>query len=368
MPKRIRPRHLTNRGPRWYWQPTGALRAGGWELTRLLPENGDIWLQAEAINQRVDRWRAGLADPAGEAKPRPGTIAAMVAAYQRDADYLDLAAKTRAGYKSNLKLLCELGMAASPFGSKPVASITPPVVQTIKRLLLGRGRHMANGILSTARLCWAWGIRNGHATANPWLDYRKFTVRPRDQIWTAPHRTAFKAAATTLGYPSLSAALDLALYTVQRPADVIAMSRNHWREGMIRVRQQKTGRVVHVPPPAPLKRLLETLPKAQMLLLVDEAGNGYTVDRWSRRVREVLDHLHASDPSGGWSALQLRDTRRTGVVALAEAGCTVPEIRSISGHDTDECQRIIDTYCPPTVPLAKAAVRRWNRKLKSESA
>ena len=50
-----------------------------------------------------------------------------------------------------------------------------------------------------------------------------------------------------------------------------------------------------------------------------------------------------------------------------EAGCTIPEIVSISGHDTEGWQRIIDIYLPRTVPLAKAAVRKWDRKLKASS-
>lgn len=84
-------------------------------------------------------------------------------------------------------------------------------------------------------------------------------------------------------------------------------------------------------------------------------------------MRQVLDALAEDDLTGPWNAQQLRGSRCTGVVALAEASCTIPEIVAISGHDIDECRRIVDTYLPRTAPLAGAAVRKWNRKLKGKS-
>ncbi len=46
---------------------------------------------------------------------------------------------------------------------------------------------------------------------------------------------------------------------------------------------------------------------------------------------------------------------------LAEAGCTVPEIASISGHGVDDVQRIIDTYLRPTRAMASEAIRKLER-------
>jgi hypothetical protein len=46
------------------------------------------------------------------------------------------------------------------------------------------------------------------------------------------------------------------------------------------------------------------------------------------------------------------------VVRLAEAGCTVPEIAAITGHQLDRTARILETYLPRTAPLARAAIRK----------
>jgi len=59
--------------------------------------------------------------------------------------------------------------------------------------------------------------------------------------------------------------------------------------------------------------------------------------------------------------LQLRDLRRTAATTLAEAGCTIPEIASITGHSIEKCQRILDTYVVKTKATAKAAIEKLER-------
>ena len=58
---------------------------------------------------------------------------------------------------------------------------------------------------------------------------------------------------------------------------------------------------------------------------------------------------------------QRRDLRRTGIVRLAEAGATTPQIAAISGHAIDYCQRIIDTYLPRRTEVAVAGMEVWER-------
>ena len=60
--------------------------------------------------------------------------------------------------------------------------------------------------------------------------------------------------------------------------------------------------------------------------------------------------------------LQPRDLRRTAVVRLAEAGCTVPEVSSITGHTIEQTQKILETYLPRTFEMARNAIDKWERK------
>jgi hypothetical protein len=71
---------------------------------------------------------------------------------------------------------------------------------------------------------------------------------------------------------------------------------------------------------------------------------------WSKdRVRVTLAEQHR----------QRRDLRRTGIVRMAEAGLTTPQIASISGHKIEHCQEIIDTYLPRRTEVAIAAMVAW---------
>jgi hypothetical protein len=73
---------------------------------------------------------------------------------------------------------------------------------------------------------------------------------------------------------------------------------------------------------------------------------------WSKeRVRTDLADRHR----------QRRDLRRTGIVRLAEAGATTPQIAALSGHSIDYCQRIIDTYLPRRTEVALGGIEAWER-------
>jgi hypothetical protein len=55
---------------------------------------------------------------------------------------------------------------------------------------------------------------------------------------------------------------------------------------------------------------------------------------------------------------QARDLRRTAMLRMAEAGATVPQIASVSGHSIEATQRILETYLPRNRDLAGIAIAR----------
>jgi hypothetical protein len=59
------------------------------------------------------------------------------------------------------------------------------------------------------------------------------------------------------------------------------------------------------------------------------------------------------------SDLQRRDLRRTGMIQLAVAGATTPQIAALSGHGIDRIQKILDTYLPRRGEVALGGVERW---------
>ena len=70
------------------------------------------------------------------------------------------------------------------------------------------------------------------------------------------------------------------------------------------------------------------------------------------------------------AAYWLMDLRRTAVVHLARAGCSVPEIAAITGHSVSLTVSILEVYLPRDSEMAAAAIAKldaWRRQ-KSETS
>jgi len=144
--------------------------------------------------------------------------------------------------------------------------------------------------------------------------------------WTEDEIAQFEAHHPIGSKPRL--ALALLLYTAQRRSDVVKMGRQHVRNGMAQVRQQKTGTTLAIPVHPDLQAILDATPGEQFTFLVTEYGKPFTAAGFGGWFRERCDE--AGLPK--WCAshgLRLAACRR-----LAEAGCSANVIASISGHKT----------------------------------
>ncbi|MBV8589933.1 MAG: hypothetical protein JO212_07710 [Acetobacteraceae bacterium] len=126
------------------------------------------------------------------------------------------------------------------------------------------------------------------------------------------------------------------------------------------MRQQKTGTLIDVPVHKELEPLLrERLADSSgsMMLVPSPRGLAWPRRNFSRAWDQVAKAV-------GIEGQQRRDLRRTGVVRLAEAGATTPQIAAISGHSIDYCQRIIDTYLPRRTEVALGGIAAWEEERK----
>jgi integrase len=71
-------------------------------------------------------------------------------------------------------------------------------------------------------------------------------------------------------------AVALALYTGQRQGDVLAMTRSKVKNGLIEVRQEKTGRSLVIPAHQKLLAVIETLRGDAVQLLTNTRGKPWT--------------------------------------------------------------------------------------------
>jgi integrase len=72
--------------------------------------------------------------------------------------------------------------------------------------------------------------------------------------------------------------------------------------------------------------------------------------------------------AAGITGLHFHDIRGTTVTMLAEAGCTLPEIVSITGHRLRRAQEILDKYLARTSRLADSAIAKFENIIETDFA
>ena len=146
-------------------------------------------------------------------------------------------------------------------------------------------------------------------------------------------------------------ALALGLYTAQRRSDVIRIGRQHFRDGVLIVRQQKTGTTLTLPVHAELQKVIDATPIGHLTLLTTRFGRSYRDNNFSDQFRAWCED------AGLPQACVFHGLRKAAARRLAEAGCTAHEIAAMTGHKS---LREVEHYtrAADQVRLAKAAMAK----------
>lgn len=194
------------------------------------PKGNDIPL-GQDLNKARLRW-AEL-----EAREAPGDLKTMKAIFDRyERDIIPhKAPRTQKDNAAELKQL------RAVFDSAPIEAITPAMVAQYRDARSAKTRAnreiaLLSHVFNIAR---EWGLCE---QANPCLGVRKNKERPRDyyandDVWQAVYAHACH---------ELRDAMDLALLTGQRPADVLSMRRDDIVGGYLLVRQGKTDKKLRI--------------------------------------------------------------------------------------------------------------------------
>jgi integrase len=121
-------------------------------------------------------------------------------------------------------------------------------------------------------------------------------------------------------------ALELALHTGQRRGDLVRLGRQHIRDGVLTVRQQKTGVTLSIPVHPELVAVLEETPGNHLTFLTTSTGKPFSAAGFTNWFREVCDE--AGLPKG----TSAHGLRKACCRRLAEAGCSANVIAAVSGH------------------------------------
>lgn len=341
------PRHFLERkradgSKLYYWRPSPALRRQGFKDVRLSDARPRALVECADWNRQADEYRHKLARGQIDHAAPGGTVAALAAYYRSHDDYLLLAPKTRREYARCLELV------AMKIGDIQARKVTPPIVQELKRAY-GATPVQANHVCRVLRLLLSFAKRQGMVAHNAAAGFRQNREPPRQQVWTHAEEERFLAVCG----PELALVYLVAVYTAQRQGDILALPWSAYDGHAITLLQAKTGqrngKWLKIQVAARLARVLAETPRVSPIICTSASGRPWKADNLRHRFRAAMQRARIVDR-------KFQDLRRTAIVRLAESGCTVPEIVSVSGHKIDTCQRIVDVYLPATQRLAQAAI------------
>jgi integrase len=239
-------------------------------------------------------------------------------------DWSKLEPSTQAVYRRHFDWLRE------KFGDILLAAFDKQMIRHIRDL---RKEHpsVANMTVDKIGQLWAWAEEYGGLVLpgeNPARQVASLTYESEaSPAWPQTLCSAFESQP----HERMTTFYFLARYTGQRKGDCCAM---RWSDfdaqgRRIHVAQEKTGTKLWVPAHIRLRNYLATVPHESEFILTSPKGGAYRKTSVTNLICSIGNDL-------GFKGHSPHGLRHLAGVALAEAGCSVPQIMSILGHLTEK--------------------------------
>jgi integrase len=277
-----------------------------------------------------------------------GTLQGLLDSYQQSTDFLDLRERTKSDYRKKIKQIEER------FSDFPIAALADRrsrgAFMGWRDQLALKSRRQADYAWQVLALILQWGLDRGTTTHNPCArGGRLYQSGVRiEKIWTHEHEAAFLASAPAY----LHLPLLLGLWTAQREGDLLALPWTSYDGTHIRLKQSKTGARMIIPVGAPLKAVLDATRKQSPLILLNSRGQP-----WSGHAFQAAFGTAAR--KAGIAGITFQDLRGSAITRLALAGCSEPEIATLSGHSLRDVRSVLEKFYLHRDPkLAESAIRK----------
>ena len=171
------------------------------------------------------------------------------------------------------------------YGDWPFALLVPEWIEAQLDL---KTPHAARSWLVTLRSLCRFALKRGYLRADPTRDIKLRAIKSDGfHTWTEDEIAQFEAHHPIGTKPRLG--LALLLYTAQRRSDVVRMGRQHIKDGVLTVKQQKTGVTLAIPVHPHLQAVLDATPSEHLTFLVTATGKPYGGNAFSEQFRNWCD-------------------------------------------------------------------------------
>ena len=278
----------------------------------------------------------------GAGRSKPGSLSVAIAGYYTSLEFRSLAAGTQTARRAILERF------RAAHGDKPIVLLPPKfIAHVLSTMKPFAARNWLKAIRHLMQFCVAQEMCATDPTQGIKLPRAK-----SDGIhsWTEGEISMFEAHHAIGTRPRL--ALALLLYTGQRRGDVLRMGRQHIRDGVITVRQDKTGTTLVIPVHTDLRVILDATPGEHLTFVVGQRGNPFTPNAF--RNGSAISATRPGFP---------RHVRRMGYARRRVGGWprrdAAPTRSPLSG-DTRACVRSSATHAPSTKSAWRAM--RWREQ------
>ena len=292
--------------PRFYFRRAGFKK---------IPLPGLPW--SPAFMEAYETALAGQPLQIGSARTRPGTVRALAVSYFNSPDFRSLRPSSQAIYRGIIDRFC------TQYGDNRIANLKR---EHVVKLMAARAQRpvAANNLRKVLRAMMRHAVEIGLRADDPTRDVRAIRVKSDGfHSWNDDEIAQFEKR-HPIGSLGRSA-LALLLNTGQRRSDVVRMGPQHIRDGVLGVRQQKTGIELAIPVHSTLAAVIAETPTYHLTFLTNRFGRPFTAGYFGQWFREQCD-------MAGLRHCSAHGLRKAAARRLAEAGCSTHEIAAITGH------------------------------------
>lgn len=246
------------------------------------------------------------------------TLGDLIAAWEDSPEWRALAEVTKTGYATYLRPLNGMERVR-------VRDVTRRELIAIRNAIaVERGNGAASAFVRVTSALFGWAVEAGVIDHSPAVKIKRLP---------GGHLPAWSGVEVEIALRSLPEhlrrAVVLALYTGQRRGDLIRMPWSAYDGGRIKLVQEKTGTPLTISVPLELKTELDTwrADTAATLVLTNKFGRPWRASNLSKQLGDALARIE-----GFPAHRNIHGLRKLAAANLAQAGCTLHEIASITGH------------------------------------
>lgn len=265
-------------------------------------------------------------------------LSSLIDEYYLSFDFKSLRDETKVQYQYFLGVVLDTKIdGAQKLGSINFSDITTKMAKVSYEQWCERGIHLANHVMSVARVVYNYGIHMEHCTINPFSSIKRRTPIARKVVWSRDDVKAYLDVAYSDFYTrSLGLIVHMAYEWCQRLGDmrVIKWSNLDLVEKKMHIQQSKRRAEVFLPIEDGLCKMLiqqeQDFGFQEYVAPRPRPRRGihlpYTITKLPVEGRKIMDSAGLS------KELRLSDLRRTGTTEMVDAGVSMGNIMSVTGH------------------------------------